>query len=113
MATRTSKPPKPAHLKSDVETPLVSRPIPHRDPRQPRLPFDEMPERIEPCLALLSSKIPSGDNWLYEVKLDGYRLAVHVEPTGIRILTRGGLDWTHRFPSIAQAATRQLSSGHY
>ena len=35
---------------------------------------------------------------------DGYRLAVHIEPTGVRILTRGGHDWTHRFPDIAEAA---------
>jgi len=33
-----------------------------------------------------------------------YRLAVHIEPAGVRILTRGGHDWTHRFPEIEQAA---------
>nr|AOO88639.1 ATP-dependent DNA ligase [Rhizobium leguminosarum bv. trifolii] len=31
-------------------------------------------------------------------------MAVHIEPTGVRILTRGGHDWTHRFPAIEQAA---------
>ncbi|MGO4175972.1 hypothetical protein AB4Z16_27815 [Bosea sp. TAF32] len=35
-----------------------------------------MPERVEPCLALLSRKIPRSDDWSYEVKWDGYRLAV-------------------------------------
>ncbi|MBP2487283.1 bifunctional non-homologous end joining protein LigD [Rhizobium leguminosarum] len=59
-----------------------------------------MPPRIEPCLALLKAKPPKGDDWVW----DGYRLAVHVEPTGIRILTRGGHDWTDRFPAIKQAA---------
>lgn len=63
-----------------------------------------MPARVGPCLALLKAKPPKGDDWVYEIKWDGYRLAVHVEPTGIRILTRGGHDWTDRFPAIKQAA---------
>jgi bifunctional non-homologous end joining protein LigD len=63
-----------------------------------------MPARIEPCLALLKAKPPKGDDWVYEIKWDGYRLSVHVGPTGIRILTRGGHDWTDRFPAIKQAA---------
>jgi bifunctional non-homologous end joining protein LigD len=65
-----------------------------------------MPARIEPCLALLASKPPTGSDWALEVKWDGYRLAVHVEPQGVRILTRGGHDWTHRFPGIAAAAKK-------
>ncbi|MGZ2500391.1 bifunctional non-homologous end joining protein LigD [Rhizobium beringeri] len=63
-----------------------------------------MPDRIEPCLALLKTRPPKGDDWVYEIKWDGYRLSVHVEPTRIRILTRGGHDWTDRFPAIKQAA---------
>ena len=65
-----------------------------------------MPDRVEPCLALLAKTPPSGSDWTFEVKWDGYRLAVHVEPSGVRILTRGGHDWTHRFPGIAAAARR-------
>jgi len=63
-----------------------------------------MPARIEPCLALLKQKPPKGPEWAFEIKWDGYRLAVHIEPTGIRIITRGGHDWTHRFPAIETAA---------
>ena len=59
-----------------------------------------MPARVEPCLALLASKPPEGPAWGYEVKWDGYRVAVHVELGGkVRILTRGGHDWTDRFPN--------------
>lgn len=65
---------------------------------------DPMPERIEPCLALLMSKPPEGPDWAFEVKWDGYRLAVHRSGAEVRIITRGGHDWTHRFPAIAQAA---------
>ncbi|QIO60518.1 non-homologous end-joining DNA ligase [Rhizobium leguminosarum] len=99
-----AKPPKSKPLLRDVDKPITSRPRKPRDPAQPNLLLDPMPARIEPCLALLKSKPPKGDDWVYEIKWDGYRLSVHVEPTSIRILTRGGHDWTHRFPAIQQAA---------
>lgn len=85
---------------------LKSRPTRPRDPAQPNLPFDPMPERIEPCLARLEKVPPKGPDWSFEVKWDGYRLAIHVEPKGVRIITRGGHDWTHRFPAIADAAKK-------
>ncbi|ANK76794.1 hypothetical protein FA04_29255 (plasmid) [Ensifer adhaerens] len=44
-----------------------------------------------------------------EVKWDGYRLAVHVEPGGVRAITRGGYDWTKKFDLIV-AEAREL--GH-
>lgn len=61
-----------------------------------------MPERIEPCLALLKPVPPKGPDWVF----DGYRLAIHIEPKGVRIITRGGHDWTHRFPAIAEATSK-------
>lgn len=98
----TKRPRKP--LLADDHAPLKSRPIRKRDPDQPKLAFDPMPDRIEPCLALLKSKPPTGDEWRYEIKWDGYRLAIHIEPGRVRLITRGGHDWTHRFPAIAAAA---------
>jgi bifunctional non-homologous end joining protein LigD len=65
---------------------------------------DSMPARIDPCLALLVSKPTVGPIWAFEIKWDGYRLALHVEPGGVRVLTRGGHDWTPRFAHIAEAA---------
>lgn len=94
-------------LLADLDAPLKSQTIKPRDKRQPQLALDPMPARIEPALALLVKMPPSGDNWAYEVKWDGYRLAVHVEPRGVRIITRGGHDWTLYFPAIA-AAAREL-----
>jgi bifunctional non-homologous end joining protein LigD len=104
-----TKPPrqKTQPLLRETEAPIRSRPRKARDPAQPQLPFDPMPDRIEPCLALLKAKPPSGPDWIYEIKWDGYRVAVHVEPNSVRIITRGGHDWTHRFPAIA-AAAREL-----
>ncbi|APO76062.1 ATP-dependent DNA ligase protein [Rhizobium etli 8C-3] len=98
-----AKPPPSKPLLA-TDKPLRSRARKRRDPAQSSLPLDPMPERIEPCLALLKPKPPKGEQWIYEIKWDGYRLAVHIEPHGVRIVTRGGHDWTHRFPAIAQAA---------
>lgn len=100
------KPPRKSSkpLLHESDAPVRGQPRRRRDPDQPNLPLDPMPARIEPCLALLKAKPPKGDDWVFEIKWDGYRLAVHIEPTGVRILTRGGHDWTHRFPAIEQAA---------
>lgn len=65
-----------------------------------------MPARIDPCLALLKPRPPKGPQWAFEVKWDGYRLAVYIEPSGVRIPTRGGDDWTDRFAAIAAEARR-------
>lgn len=100
----TKSPKSKPLLQSD--RPLRSRARKPRDPAQPNLPLDPMPARIEPCLALLKQKPPKGQQWAFEVKWDGYRIAVHIEPKGVRILTRGGHDWTHRFPAIAAEAAQ-------
>ncbi|TCM48348.1 bifunctional non-homologous end joining protein LigD [Rhizobium sp. PP-F2F-G48] len=107
-----TKPPrkKSQPLLRETDAPIRSRPRKPRDPAQPQLPFDPMPDRIEPCLALLKAKPPSGPDWIYEIKWDGYRIAVHIEPNSVRIITRGGHDWTDRFPAIA-AAARKLGVG--
>ncbi|RDJ12402.1 non-homologous end-joining DNA ligase [Rhizobium grahamii] len=88
------------------DKPLRSRARKPRDPAQPNLPFDPMPARVEPCLALLKPRPPVGPDWLYEIKWDGYRIAVHLNNGNVRILTRGGHDWTQRFPGIEDAAKR-------
>jgi bifunctional non-homologous end joining protein LigD len=62
-----------------------------------------MPKSIEPCLATLVEAAPSGQKWLHEIKWDGYRLVSFVENGKVRIATRNGHDWTHRFPAIAKA----------
>lgn len=107
-----TKPPRKTSqpLLRKIETPIRSRPRKPRDPAQPQLPFDPMPDRIEPCLALLKPKPPSGPDWMFEVKWDGYRVAVHIRPDDVRIFTRGGHDWTDRFPAIA-AAARKIGVG--
>ncbi|KRR10952.1 ATP-dependent DNA ligase [Bradyrhizobium valentinum] len=62
-----------------------------------------MPGFIKPQLATLRSKAPNGDQWLHEIKFDGYRVQVHVNSGRKKVYTRTGLDWTKRFSVIAGA----------
>jgi bifunctional non-homologous end joining protein LigD len=61
----------------------------------------EMPGFIKPQLATLKAKAPSGDQWLHEIKFDGYRVQVHLSRGKRKVYTRNGLDWTKRFSVIA------------
>ena len=99
-----TKTPRSKPLLRDTEAPIRSRPRKKRNPSEPQFSFDPMPDRVEPALAQLKAKPPQESEWSWEVKWDGYRLAVHIDPNGVRILTRGGHDWTDRFPAIEQAA---------
>ena len=62
-----------------------------------------MPGFIKPQLATLKTRAPKGDQWLHEIKFDGYRVQVHVNSGRKRVYTRNGLDWTKRFSTIAGA----------
>jgi bifunctional non-homologous end joining protein LigD len=62
-----------------------------------------MPGFIKPQLATLKSKAPKGDQWLHEIKYDGYRIQVHANRGRKKVYTRSGLDWTKRFSTIAGA----------
>ncbi len=54
------------------------------------------------ALATLVKTPPSGPDWRHEIKYDGYRILAFVEDHHVRLRTRGGLDWTHKFPAIAR-----------
>jgi bifunctional non-homologous end joining protein LigD len=58
---------------------------------------------IEPCLPSQAPKPPAGPGWIHEIKHDGFWLMARRDPAGVRLLTRRGLDWTSRYPSIAAA----------
>ncbi len=62
-----------------------------------------MPPFVEPSLASLCEKPPSGPNWVHEIKYDGYRMQARIEGKTIRLLTRKNLDWTARFRGVAAA----------
>jgi bifunctional non-homologous end joining protein LigD len=64
-----------------------------------------MPPRPDyvPQLATLVDKPPSGDEWLHEIKYDGYRIGARVRKGRVSLYTRNGNDWTAVFPTIAEA----------
>lgn len=66
----------------------------------------EGPGFVEPQLATLVEAPPDGDDWLFEIKFDGYRGQLSVGRGRATIYTRAGLDWTERFASIAEAALK-------
>jgi bifunctional non-homologous end joining protein LigD len=68
-----------------------SRPAPH-------------PGFVEPALATLKTKPPTGGQYIHEIKFDGYRVQAHLRGGVVSLWTRGGLNWTNRFPTIAVAA---------
>ncbi len=70
------------------------------------LPAETQPEFIEPQLATEASKPPHAEGWLHELKLDGYRMQARKSARGVQMLTRSGLDWTYRIPSVAEAVSR-------
>lgn len=70
------------------------------------------PSRIEPQLATQVPKPPggpledTGELWLHEIKFDGYRTMAHVTNGEVRLITRGGIDWTKRYGDLPQAFSR-------
>ena len=62
-----------------------------------------MPDFVSPQLATLVEEPPTGDQWLHELKFDGYRLLCHLNRKHVRLWTRNQKDWTAKFPGIAKA----------
>lgn len=62
-----------------------------------------MPDFVQPQLATLVEKAPSGDEWLHELKFDGYRLLCHINGRQVRFWTRNQKDWTAKFASVGKA----------
>ena len=65
-----------------------------------------MPALIKPQLATLSDHAPMGDDWLCEIKFDGYRILCRIDQGQIKLYTRTAKDWTKKWPSIATAAAQ-------
>jgi bifunctional non-homologous end joining protein LigD len=79
-----------------------------------KAPLERFPGFVTPQLAQQTDLSPGSGNWLHEIKLDGYRIQIHVRTEGrspkakrsVKLLTRKGLDWTARMPDIAHAAAQ-------
>ena len=62
-----------------------------------------MPATVQPQLPILVAVVPSGDQWLHEIKYDGYRIVARLARGAATLLSRNGKDWTAKFPTIAAA----------
>lgn len=65
---------------------------------QKKLPFDDAPVQ----LASLTKRVPSGKNYIFEIKYDGYRVLSYVENGKVKLKSRNGNDFTKKFAAIAE-----------
>ena len=62
--------------------------------------------QYRPQLAALVTTPPPGDEWLHEIKFDGYRIGCRIQSGRASLISRSGRDWTAAFPEIGDAAVR-------
>jgi bifunctional non-homologous end joining protein LigD len=65
-----------------------------------------MPRTQPLALAMVVESPPGGDEWLHEIKHDGYRIVARIEEGEVRLVSRNGKDWTKEFPQVARAIGR-------
>jgi bifunctional non-homologous end joining protein LigD len=98
--------PAKAHAKPAAKS---RKPKPNFASALKSIPSEKFPNFIPPQLAKSCTSPPTGDDWIHELKLDGYRIQMQIRPGSggkkrVALLTRKGLDWTHRMPELASAA---------
>jgi bifunctional non-homologous end joining protein LigD len=64
---------------------------------------------IAPCLPTKTDKLPSGGQWLHEIKHDGFRIIARKSDGRVRLYSRPGNDFTHQVPLIVEALERLRS----
>lgn len=74
---------------------------PHPLPEQK--PF---PKKFSPQLGTLAKSVPESDDWIHELKHDGYRILAFVQGDKILLITRGGRDWSDKFKPVVEALRR-------
>jgi bifunctional non-homologous end joining protein LigD len=80
---------------------MMAKRIPRSQPA-PRASHTDMPGFIKSQLATLNAKAPKGDQWIHEIKYDGYRIQLNLSEEKVAF-TRNGHDWTSRFQTIVDA----------
>jgi ATP-dependent DNA ligase len=94
----------------------VEAPAPELEPPEPRKAVRRkapgkiagavaapLPAKFKPQLATPADAAPQGKGWIHEIKYDGYRTLVFFEAGKVRLITRNGHDWTHRYGALAKA----------
>ena len=66
-----------------------------------------LPETLAPQLATLVNEVPGDpENWIYEIKFDGYRVLSRIDGASVRCMTRNGNDWTTKLRKLAKAVCK-------
>jgi bifunctional non-homologous end joining protein LigD len=61
---------------------------------------------FEFCIPTRGTQVPSGPDWIHEVKYDGFRMRVVREADRVRLFTKEGHDWSSRYPWIVESALK-------
>jgi len=81
------------------------QPVSKSDPQNPPAAGAKraaLPQRQSPQLSEVADEPPEDDEWLSEIKFDGYRFLAWLEGGKVRLVTRNGHDWTDRLPAVAR-----------
>src|SRR5688500_9242785 len=90
---------------------LSSAPAPQAEVDLSRAADAPLPGRIEPMLATLATRAFRDEDWLFEIKWDGYRVGVTVSDGKVRMWTRGGKDADAYFPGLLSPPSWIEASG--
>lgn len=107
-AARTASKTRPAARKKTATAPQKTRAtspdVDEADPSAlPGARKAPLPRDLRPELATLVKDPPEGDQWLHEIKFDGFRALAFLEKGKARFITRNGKDWTDRFDPLPEA----------
>ena len=89
--------------KTGTTGPTAKKKPPAKPKARRKRASETLPPFVAPCLATLVDKAPDSGRWIHEIKFDGYRLQARLTHGKVKLLTRKGLDWTRKFPSLASA----------
>lgn len=70
------------------------------------LPYISRMSKFEFCLPTPGKSVPAGAEWFHEIKFDGFRIRLERDGKSVRLITRGGHDWTTRYPWIVESARK-------
>jgi ATP-dependent DNA ligase len=91
-----------------VEFVLSAASFSNRSPAMLRMPV--LPAGfIAPCLPTKTDKLPSGSDWLHEIKHDGFRVIARKNAAQVKLYSRPGNDLTYRFPLVVETLARLRS----
>ncbi|HEX3448943.1 MAG TPA: DNA ligase D [Isosphaeraceae bacterium] len=104
IRARRRRAPKATAKANGREKPGAGRPSYQELLEHPGVQRATLPRSQSVELATLVDAAPPGDEWLHEIKFDGYRMVCRIEKGKARFISRNGNDWTHKLPELAEAA---------